>query len=589
MSLLRRTMLLTTILFPLFLLLTGRGAVFAAELEEWTFELGGPAVSKPLLYEPPGEMGRGEAKGSSVSPEHVVALVLVGSNDGGLYALHQGNGTLLWQRSFGSRLQARPVLTQLKRKGRGNRNGGGDGGGDGGDWKEHEDVLLLAAERGDVYALDPLSGAVRFQLDLGAALTRARNEEKAGGGGGGGGGEGEHSKGSKFVRLVAPPAVLPVSDGAAVFAYFGSNDRIFVVDVGSGTVDAIIRVDEENAGNVTGVDSDADDDEDEDGGESEEGKESKRKRRALKKKMREREARRNPVAPNIEIHAEMLLTPPSSDDGGGGRGRGGGGEGGREGRGKHDEDADSAVASSHRRMLLVGTIKTGLHAFSLDDRVPTALWPLWNYRAAGMLDFQSSPYYDGERDLVLVGGYTGKLHALRGASGAPLWTFDAPSDVVATAAADPADPTGATVVVGSSDLHVYVLSIADGDGGRGGSYRELWRDRFGFAVQGAPQFFPPREGGGGGGGFVVTGTTPRKGVQRPGRQEDGTAPRVAAYRRDFPTYARAWDVATPGMVFGAAAVGTPGGANACRVFFAASDKTVRKAGKCPAEQHHDEL
>ena len=68
-----------------------------------------------------------------------------------------------------------------------------------------------------------------------------------------------------------------------------------------------------------------------------------------------------------------------------------------------------------------------------------------------------------------------------------------------------------------------------------------------------------------------------------------TAPRVAAYRRDFPTYARAWDVATPGMVFGAAAVGTPGGANACRVFFAASDKTVRKAGKCPAEQHHDEL
>ena len=198
-------------------------------------------------------------------------------------------------------------------------------------------------------------------------------------------------------------------------------------------------------------------------------------------------------------------------------------------------------------MLLVGTIKTGLHAFSLDDRVPTALWPLWNYRAAGMLDFQSSPYYDGERDLVLVGGYTGKLHALRGASGAPLWTFDAPSDVVATAAADPADPTGATVVVGSSDLHVYVLSIADGDGGRGGSYRELWRDRFGFAVQGAPQFFPPREGGGGGGG------------------------------------------ATPGMVFGAAAVGTPGGANACRVFFAASDKTVRKAGKCPAEQHHDEL
>ena len=85
---------------------------------------------------------------------------------------------------------------------------------------------------------------------------------------------------------------------------------------------------------------------------------------------------------------------------------------------------------------------------------------------------------------------------------------------------------------------------------------------------------------------MVTGTTPRKGAQRPGRQEDGTAPRVAAYRRDFPTYARAWDAATPAWL-------PRGGrrhlwgANAC-VFFAASDKTVRKAGS-PAEQHHDEL
>ena len=220
-------------------------------------------MSKPLLYEPPGEMGRGEAKGSSVSPEHVVALVLVGSNDGGLYALHQGNGTLLWQRSFGSRLQARPVLTQLKERKR-NRNGGGDSGGNG-DWRTRRRAAAGGGARRRVRP-GPAQRRRPLQLDLGAALTRAETRKRRAAAAAAAA-AGEHSKGSKFVRLVAPPAVLPVSDGAAVFAYFGSNDRIFVVDVGSGTVDAIIRVDEENAGNVTGVDSDADDDEDEDGGE----------------------------------------------------------------------------------------------------------------------------------------------------------------------------------------------------------------------------------------------------------------------------------------------------------------------------------
>ena len=121
---------------------------------------------------------------------------------------------------------------------------------------------------------------------------------------------------------------------------------------------------------------------------------------------------------------------------------------------------------------------------------------------------------------------------------------------------------------------------------------------------------------------------PRKGVRRPGRQEDGTGPRVAAYRpRDATAAAaaaaataaaaaaaggggseagsaegefgdsafekgfdKAWDVTTPGMVYGAATAGSPGGPDACRVFFSSSDKAVQKAGRCIADQlTHDGL
>lgn len=110
--------------------------VSAVLLDEWTYELGATSVTSPVLYEPPGEMGRGvdeASRGKRVSPEHVVALLLVGANDGNLYAMHQGNGTVAWSRNFGSRLQARPVLTSVRGR----------------------DLLLLAAERGDLVYVPP--------------------------------------------------------------------------------------------------------------------------------------------------------------------------------------------------------------------------------------------------------------------------------------------------------------------------------------------------------------------------------------------------------------------------------------------------
>lgn len=515
---------------------------------DWEYELGATAVGSPVLYEPAGAMGRGiTEKSSEVHPEHVMALVLIGANDGELYAVHQGNGSLAWSRNFGSRLQARLVLTKVAMRdtdsgaGAGSRRAKEEG-------RRERDVLLVTAERGDALALDPRTGEKLWGLDLGLALARDPDHsarKKTGEGG------------SSEVRLVAPPAVLATrgDDGRdsgsggdlVVFAYYGSNDKVFVVDVSAGTVDAIVQVEEDHGTPMVVVEEAEDPPPD---AASEGLSLAERKRKALQK-IRERKLQQQKqvkeqgssmLTPNIEIHAEMTLTPPRE-------------------------------AAQHRRLLLVGTTKSGLHAYALDDRVPTALTPLWNYRRTGMIDFQSRPTYCPERDLVLVGGYSTSLHALNGSTGSLIWEFAAPTDVVATAALSPLDG-GATVVVGASDLHVYALHTDSGG--------ELWRDRFGYAVQSAPQFDPTD------GSFVVTGTTPRKGSadpQQPNRQEDGSAPRVAAYFRDG---RRAWDVRTPGLVFGAATRGSPGGQARCSVFFAASDKNLHRAGRC-LDQPHDEL
>ena len=269
--------------------------------------------------------------------------------------------------------------------------------------------------------MDPRNGDRVWALDLGAALARGDKDDDDDS-------DSDEDYATVAVRgakVVAPPTLLRLSEDV-VFAYVASYDRILVVDVGSGTVDKIFRVREGDG--AVADDEDVDEDKDEPsggdgdgpgGGEVGGGELSlaERKEGALarirerKRLQRERGlVGNNPVAPHIEIHAEMLLTPPRKRQ-----------------RQPQPQKAtmDAAKAGGaldegawlHQRVLLVGTIKTGLHAYSLDDRVPTALAPLWRYPAAGMVDFQSPPSYCPRRDLVLIGGFSGALHALNGSTG----------------------------------------------------------------------------------------------------------------------------------------------------------------------------
>ena len=63
----------------------------------------------------------------------------------------QNNGTIVWKRELGSRVQPSPVM---------GRAGPSEGEGP-------RDVLVVAAERGDVIGFDPLSGDRLWKSDLG--------------------------------------------------------------------------------------------------------------------------------------------------------------------------------------------------------------------------------------------------------------------------------------------------------------------------------------------------------------------------------------------------------------------------------------
>lgn len=110
-------------------------------------------VSTPLLYNAETE----EELKQEGCPGCAKALVYVGSNDRQVYAMMQNNGTVVWKRELGSRVQPAPVMGRADaREGEGPR-----------------DVLLVAAERGDVIGFDPLTGERLWKSDLGGNCAAA--------------------------------------------------------------------------------------------------------------------------------------------------------------------------------------------------------------------------------------------------------------------------------------------------------------------------------------------------------------------------------------------------------------------------------
>lgn len=91
----------------------------------------------------------------------------------------------------------------------------------------------------------------------------------------------------------------------------------------------------------------------------------------------------------------------------------------------------------------------------------------WRYRDRAF-PFMSSPAVTADR--VVIGSRDRRLHAIRRADGAPVWTFPTRGRIEASpvVAAD-------RVLVGSDDGRLYIVSLAEG--------RELWSYEIGAPVQ----------------------------------------------------------------------------------------------------------
>lgn len=195
----------------------------------------------------------------------------------------------------------------------------------------------------------------------------------------------------------------------------------------------------------------------------------------------------------------------------------------------------------HRGTLVVGAQSGKLVAFDLTvtEGAAVELKERWTVHLDGALDSQASPALAHGK--VLIGGYAKQLACFDADTGAALWTFDEPTDVVATPWVT---PDGLSAVVGSSDRHVYRVALDTG--------KLEWKRSVQYTVQSRP--VPLDDAG----SFVVAGSFPK----RRSKDDNWRGPRVRALG---PGGEELWAAETGGLVYGAPAVAN------CSVFFTDTD------------------
>jgi eukaryotic-like serine/threonine-protein kinase len=101
--------------------------------------------------------------------------------------------------------------------------------------------------------------------------------------------------------------------------------------------------------------------------------------------------------------------------------------------------------------VFVGSHKGELVALSLENGSV-----YWRYNAGGEIG-ESSPFFNGQDNLVYVGDLRGVLHAVGARDGRPAWTFRTNSEIKSSPVA-----VGNRVLIGSYDQHLYCLNARTG-------------------------------------------------------------------------------------------------------------------------------
>lgn len=151
----------------------------------WTYAMEGAGVASPLLYN------------VTQSGDDAIPLVFAGSNDRHVYALHATNGSLVWKRDVGSRVQISPIHIRIKTTAT----------------DKPLNFIIVSGERGNLLAMDPSDGGIAW------------------------------------IRHLARPMCKPAISER--FAYVGSGANVVVVHLVNGTIASEFTVDGEDVKAIT--------------------------------------------------------------------------------------------------------------------------------------------------------------------------------------------------------------------------------------------------------------------------------------------------------------------------------------------------